>query len=111
MSSYDPDSVPELPGLFDFSSRIQPSVINLIAMFRQITARPLLTANRALAQRSFSVAVPRLGEGDTGAPRSGAGGSSGYVSPSSPWIACASSSNWAMPTIAKAQHFHLTAPP
>lgn len=53
-------------------------------MFRQITARPLLTANRALAQRSFSVAVPRLGEGDTGAPRSGAGGSSGYVAPSFP---------------------------
>ncbi|KAJ5684379.1 uncharacterized protein N7477_000724 [Penicillium maclennaniae] len=27
-------------------------------MFRQITARPLITANRAVAQRSFSVAVP-----------------------------------------------------
>ncbi|KAJ6131467.1 hypothetical protein N7523_001173 [Penicillium sp. IBT 18751x] len=46
-------------------------------MFRQITARPLIAANRAVAQRSFSVAIPRLGEGDTGAPRSGAGGSSG----------------------------------
>ncbi|KAJ5132211.1 hypothetical protein N7448_006369 [Penicillium atrosanguineum] len=46
-------------------------------MFRQITARPLITANRALAQRSFSVAVPRLGEGDTGAPRSGGGSSGG----------------------------------
>ncbi|CAL5870162.1 uncharacterized protein PFLUO_LOCUS4397 [Penicillium psychrofluorescens] len=40
-------------------------------MFRQAIARPLVTANRAVARRSFSVAVPRMGEGDTGAPRSG----------------------------------------
>lgn len=45
-------------------------------MFRQSIARPLVTANRAVCQRSFSAAVPRLGEGDTGAPRAG-GASSG----------------------------------
>ncbi|KAJ5212267.1 uncharacterized protein N7498_003913 [Penicillium cinerascens] len=46
-------------------------------MLRQSIARPLLSANRVLSQRAFSVAVPRMGEGDTGAPRSGSGGSSG----------------------------------
>ncbi|OQD77963.1 hypothetical protein PENDEC_c002G00353 [Penicillium decumbens] len=46
-------------------------------MLRQLTARPLITANRALSQRAFSVAVPRMGEGDTGAPRGGGGGASG----------------------------------
>lgn len=47
-------------------------------MIRQSITRPLVTANRALCQRSFSVAVPRLGEGDTGAPRAG-GAAAGYV--------------------------------
>lgn len=47
-------------------------------MFRQSIARPLVTANRAVARRSFSVAVPRMGEGDTGAPKSG-GQASEYV--------------------------------
>ncbi|KAJ6152905.1 hypothetical protein N7497_007224 [Penicillium chrysogenum] len=36
-------------------------------MLRQF-ARPAATANRAVFTRSFSVAVPRMGEGDTGAP-------------------------------------------
>ncbi|KAJ5174892.1 uncharacterized protein N7482_000769 [Penicillium canariense] len=40
-------------------------------MLRQTIIRPAVTANRALLTRSFSVAVPRMGEGDTGAPRSG----------------------------------------
>lgn len=47
-------------------------------MIRQSITRPLVAANRALCQRSFSVAAPRLGEGDTGAPRTG-GAASGYV--------------------------------
>ncbi|KAJ5095752.1 hypothetical protein NUU61_005108 [Penicillium alfredii] len=45
-------------------------------MFRQAIARPMVTANRAVLQRSFSAAVPRMGEGDTGAPRSGGAASS-----------------------------------
>ncbi|KAJ5609749.1 hypothetical protein N7528_010316 [Penicillium herquei] len=45
-------------------------------MLRQSIIRPAAAANRVLT-RSFSVAVPRMGEGDTGAPRAGAGGSSG----------------------------------
>ncbi|KAJ5130979.1 uncharacterized protein N7515_007018 [Penicillium bovifimosum] len=45
-------------------------------MLRQFV-RPAATANRAVFSRSFSVAVPRMGEGDTGAPRSGGGGASG----------------------------------
>ncbi|KAJ5551562.1 hypothetical protein N7535_000493 [Penicillium sp. DV-2018c] len=44
-------------------------------MLRQFV-RPAATANRAAFTRSFSVAVPRMGEGDTGAPRSGGGGPS-----------------------------------
>ncbi|KAJ5698900.1 hypothetical protein N7462_000905 [Penicillium macrosclerotiorum] len=40
-------------------------------MLRQTIIRPAATANRVLLTRSFSVAVPRLGEGDTGAPRAG----------------------------------------
>lgn len=46
-------------------------------MLRQFIVRPAVTANRAVMTRSFSAAVPRMGEGDTGAPRSGAGASSG----------------------------------
>jgi hypothetical protein len=46
-------------------------------MLRQ-SVRPLTTANRALT-RSFSALAPRMGEGDTGAPRPG-GIQSGYVS-------------------------------
>lgn len=45
-------------------------------MLRQFI-RPAATANQAVFTRSFSVAVPRMGEGDTGAPRSGGGASSG----------------------------------
>ncbi|KAJ5774312.1 ATPase inhibitor IATP mitochondria [Penicillium paradoxum] len=45
-------------------------------MLRQFI-RPAATANRAVFTRSFSVAVPRMGEGDTGAPRTGGGGASG----------------------------------
>ncbi|GLI73667.1 ATPase inhibitor [Penicillium ochrochloron] len=40
-------------------------------MLRQTIIRPAVAANRALLTRSFSVAAPRMGEGDTGAPRSG----------------------------------------
>ncbi|KAJ5888189.1 hypothetical protein N7495_008230 [Penicillium taxi] len=39
-------------------------------MFRQAITRPVMAANRAISQRSFSVALPRMAEGDTGAPRS-----------------------------------------
>ncbi|CAI7627723.1 unnamed protein product [Penicillium pancosmium] len=46
-------------------------------MLRQSITRPVVLANRALCQRSFSAIVPRMGEGDTGAPRSGGGGTSG----------------------------------
>ncbi|KAJ5628981.1 hypothetical protein N7490_011209 [Penicillium lividum] len=46
-------------------------------MLRQTIIRPAATASRALQCRSFSVAVPRLGEGDTGAPRSTGGSASG----------------------------------
>ncbi|KAJ5574314.1 uncharacterized protein N7459_008741 [Penicillium hispanicum] len=46
-------------------------------MLRQSIIRPAATVNRALLQRSFSAAVPRMGEGDTGAPRPSAGGTSG----------------------------------
>ncbi|KAJ5287703.1 hypothetical protein N7478_003389 [Penicillium angulare] len=46
-------------------------------MLRQSIVRPVATANRALLQRSFSVAVPRLGAGDTGAPRTTGGSTSG----------------------------------
>lgn len=48
-------------------------------MLRQSITRPAVIANRALCQRSFSAVAPRMGEGDTGAPRSG-GAASGYVS-------------------------------
>ena len=47
-------------------------------MLRQ-TFAPLANANRAVMRRSFCISAARLGEGDAGAPRSGAGGSSGYV--------------------------------
>ncbi|KAJ5986259.1 hypothetical protein N7451_010624 [Penicillium sp. IBT 35674x] len=44
-------------------------------MLRQSIIRPAATATRALQYRSFSVAVPRMGEGDTprasGVPTSG----------------------------------------
>ncbi|EPS30327.1 hypothetical protein POX_b02662 [Penicillium oxalicum] len=40
-------------------------------MLRQSVIRPAVMANRSLLTRSFSVAVPRMGEGDTGAPRAG----------------------------------------
>ncbi|KAJ5103332.1 hypothetical protein N7532_003861 [Penicillium argentinense] len=40
-------------------------------MLRQSITRPAVVANRALCQRSFSAIAPRMGEGDTGAPRSG----------------------------------------
>ncbi|KAJ5156175.1 hypothetical protein N7492_008978 [Penicillium capsulatum] len=46
-------------------------------MLRQVIIRPTVTGNRAMLQRSFSAIAPRMGEGDTGAPRSGAGGSGG----------------------------------
>ncbi|KAJ6081777.1 hypothetical protein N7499_006651 [Penicillium canescens] len=46
-------------------------------MLRQFIVRPAVTANRAVMTRSFSAAVPRMGEGDTGAPRSGSGATSG----------------------------------
>ncbi|OJJ51276.1 hypothetical protein ASPZODRAFT_138384 [Penicilliopsis zonata CBS 506.65] len=39
-------------------------------MLRQ-AARPLASANRALLSRSFAVATPRMGAGDTGAPKPG----------------------------------------
>ncbi|KAF7592726.1 hypothetical protein BBP40_012557 [Aspergillus hancockii] len=39
-------------------------------MLRQ-SIRPLTTANRALVSRSFSALAPKMGAGDTGAPRSG----------------------------------------
>jgi len=48
-------------------------------MLRQSITRPAIIANRALCQRSFSAVAPRMGEGDTGAPRSG-GAASRYVS-------------------------------
>ncbi|KAJ5748529.1 uncharacterized protein N7511_010225 [Penicillium nucicola] len=44
-------------------------------MLRQFVVRPAVAANRAVMTRSFSAAVPRMGEGDTGAPRAGAGAS------------------------------------
>lgn len=66
-------------------------------MIRQSITRPLVAANRAVCQRSFSVVVPRLGEGDTGAPRTG-GAASGYVqdSPShhSPSLVAVASAIW-----------------
>ncbi|KAJ5232198.1 hypothetical protein N7468_005154 [Penicillium chermesinum] len=40
-------------------------------MLRQSIVRPMVAANRALVSRSFSVAAPRMGEGDSGAPRTG----------------------------------------
>ncbi|KAA8647322.1 hypothetical protein EYZ11_007469 [Aspergillus tanneri] len=40
-------------------------------MLRQSIVRPLSTANRSLVTRSFSALAPRMGEGDTGAPRPG----------------------------------------
>lgn len=49
-------------------------------MLRNTIIRPAVTANRALLTRSFSIAAPRMGEGDTGAPRSG-GAAAGFVIP------------------------------
>jgi hypothetical protein len=49
-------------------------------MLRNTIIRPAATANRALLTRSFSIAAPRMGEGDTGAPRSG-GVAAGFVIP------------------------------
>ncbi|KAJ5338085.1 hypothetical protein N7452_004813 [Penicillium brevicompactum] len=42
-------------------------------MLRQSIVRSANTASRAVFTRSFSAAVPRLGEGDTGAPRNTGG--------------------------------------
>ncbi|KAE8351454.1 mitochondrial ATPase inhibitor, IATP-domain-containing protein [Aspergillus coremiiformis] len=39
-------------------------------MLRQ-SIRPITTANRAIVSRSFSALAPKMGEGDTGAPRAG----------------------------------------
>jgi hypothetical protein len=48
-------------------------------MFRNAVSRPLLRVNQSVvAKRSFSAIPARMGEGDTGAPRSG-GLASGYV--------------------------------
>ena len=47
-------------------------------MLRQTIIRPVIQANQALMTRSFSVAAPRFGEGDTGAPRAG-GTAAGFV--------------------------------
>lgn len=57
-------------------TRIHFNLHQSVKMLRQFI-RPAATVNRAVFTRSFSVAVPRMGEGDTGAPRGGAGGSSG----------------------------------
>ncbi|KKK17695.1 hypothetical protein P175DRAFT_0528587 [Aspergillus ochraceoroseus IBT 24754] len=40
-------------------------------MLRQSVTRPLAATNRLLATRSFSALAPRMGAGDTGAPRAG----------------------------------------
>ncbi|KAL4952002.1 mitochondrial ATPase inhibitor, IATP-domain-containing protein [Aspergillus filifer] len=40
-------------------------------MLRQSIARPLTTSSRAILARPFSAIAPRMGEGDTGATRSG----------------------------------------
>ncbi|EAW11424.1 uncharacterized protein ACLA_091220 [Aspergillus clavatus NRRL 1] len=40
-------------------------------MFRQSVTRPLASANSAIVNRSFSALAPRMGAGDTGAPRAG----------------------------------------
>ncbi|PWY91129.1 hypothetical protein BO70DRAFT_86208 [Aspergillus heteromorphus CBS 117.55] len=40
-------------------------------MLRQSITRPVTTANRLLLTRSFSALTPRMGAGDTGAPRAG----------------------------------------
>lgn len=70
--------------LLSYSSSLVPTFVSKLNpifqfnMIRQSITRPLVSANRALCQRSFSVAVPRLGEGDTGAPRTG-GAAAGYV--------------------------------
>lgn len=74
-----------LPGLTPLVP-CKPSPFNLLSlsnlyysikMLRQFIVRPAVTANRAVMTRSFSAAVPRMGEGDTGAPRSGSGAASG----------------------------------
>lgn len=79
-------------------------------MIRQSITRPLVTANRALCQRSFSVAVPRLGEGDTGAPRAG-GAASGYVKDTplhTPYLLAAVV--WRLPLTACSSFCHVTTP-
>ncbi|KAL4775586.1 mitochondrial ATPase inhibitor, IATP-domain-containing protein [Aspergillus nidulans var. acristatus] len=40
-------------------------------MLRQSVTRPLSTTSRAILTRPFSAIAPRMGEGDTGAPRPG----------------------------------------
>ncbi|EAA60843.1 hypothetical protein AN4500.2 [Aspergillus nidulans FGSC A4] len=40
-------------------------------MLRQSITRPLSTTSRAIFTRPFSAIAPRMGEGDTGAPRPG----------------------------------------
>ncbi|KAL4819208.1 mitochondrial ATPase inhibitor, IATP-domain-containing protein [Aspergillus spinulosporus] len=40
-------------------------------MLRQSITRPISTTTRAILTRPFSAIAPRMGEGDTGAPRPG----------------------------------------
>ncbi|RAL00591.1 uncharacterized protein BO80DRAFT_425410 [Aspergillus ibericus CBS 121593] len=40
-------------------------------MLRQSITKPITTTNRLLLTRSFSALTPRMGAGDTGAPRAG----------------------------------------
>lgn len=47
-------------------------------MIRQSVTRPLTTTTRATLARPFSAIAPRMGEGDTGAPRAG-GAQARYV--------------------------------
>jgi hypothetical protein len=65
------------PSPFNLLSLSNFSLFQTIKMLRQFIVRPAVTANRAVMTRSFSAAVPRMGEGDTGAPRSGSGAASG----------------------------------
>ena len=67
-----------------YISQVHPSKLHSTAryklskMFRQSIARPLTSANRFVGNRSFSALAPRMGEGDTGAPKTG-GAASSYV--------------------------------
>jgi hypothetical protein len=44
---------------------------SILTMLRQSVTRPLSTTSRAILTRPFSAIAPRMGEGDTGAPRPG----------------------------------------